>query len=195
MLVFVIGPSASGKTTQAVRLAEKLDAVHVSTGQLLRDEVERNTELGRKIAPVIDRGDFAPFDWVITLLEAKIYETFRQGRGLVIDGFPREYIEAVDMQPLIDQYEDWTRIIHYLLSYEDCLARQRARTASGEKRNDDNALYERYQQYHEEIDQIRAFYKERGLLIEIDAKPSIDEIFTYTWDALQESLRYEKKHY
>lgn len=85
MKVAILGPPASGKGTQASRLAQTWDVAHVSTGDLLRDAVAAGTELGRRAAPHMERGDLVPDELVLDIVSDEL----READGFVLDGFPR----------------------------------------------------------------------------------------------------------
>ena len=90
--IVLLGPPASGKGTQGRRLAEALGLGYLSTGALLREQVENGTELGRKAAPILDRGEYLPDDLMCPILADWLE---RQRQGWVLDGFPRSMPQAL----------------------------------------------------------------------------------------------------
>jgi adenylate kinase len=90
--VFVLGPPASGKTTQARRVADALDVPHISTGNTLREAVEGRTPLGARARAFMDRGELVPDEVVVAILGEQIAGSL--DRGFVIDGFPRDPAQA-----------------------------------------------------------------------------------------------------
>jgi len=88
MNIVFIGPAGSGKGTQAVKLSERLNLTHISTGQLLRDEAKKGTELGKKIALYIEKGDMIPNDMMIDILKDRLSKGYCN-KGFILDGYPR----------------------------------------------------------------------------------------------------------
>src|ERR1700719_3521084 len=90
MVVVVLGPPGAGKGTQSKLLAEKLGLTHISTGDLLRDAVARQTELGRLAQPYMDRGELVPDAIMVGLAKEKL----AAAEGAILDGFPRTVEQA-----------------------------------------------------------------------------------------------------
>jgi len=189
MLLFVIGPSASGKGTQANLLADKYKIPHLSVGELLRKEIEKGTELGKLIDPIIREGKFVPGHATTHVLNEAIEEAFKTNHGCIIDGFPRLYDQALQIQSLVDRHTDGFKVIHYRLSVEECIRRQKEREANGGKRTDDAMLAQRLKSYEEDIEQILEYYRDIDALIEVDASPGVEEIFEDTCRRLTDSFR------
>lgn len=93
MNVLLIGPPGSGKGTQGTRLANRLGLRHIAAGDLLRDEVQRGTELGRSVQDHVDSGRLVPDDLIIDLVMPVVVEAARTG-GYLLDGFPRTVAQA-----------------------------------------------------------------------------------------------------
>ena len=93
-LVVVVGPPCSGKGTQCARLAARLGAIHISTGDAFRDEVARTSAFGLKIKPFMDAGSFVPDELVIQYLATRLGDSEVQRRGCLLDGFPRTAEQA-----------------------------------------------------------------------------------------------------
>ncbi len=98
--VGLFGPPGSGKGTQASRLAQRFNLAHLSTGDLLRAEIQAGTELGRRVADLLHRGVLVPDEWVSDVVRAEVERNARLGRGVLYDGYPRtrrqlELLEAI----------------------------------------------------------------------------------------------------
>ena len=89
----LLGPPGAGKGTQAKLIVEKCEYLHISTGDLLRGEIARNTELGKQAAEIINRGDLVPDAIVEGMIKNKIVEN-PQAKGFLFDGFPRTIAQA-----------------------------------------------------------------------------------------------------
>jgi len=92
MRLILLGPPGSGKGTQALRLIERYDLVHISTGDMLRQEIERRSDLGLKAKPYIEKGELVPGDIILGMIEGRIGESSK--KGFILDGFPRDISQA-----------------------------------------------------------------------------------------------------
>lgn len=198
-LVF-LGPPGAGKGTQAARLSQKAGIPHVSTGDLFRNHIKNQTELGKKIKAVLDAGDLVPDEVTTELVRQRIKER-DAAKGFILDGFPRtipqaealESIAAVRHVLLFDLTED--EIVIRLSGRRVALASGRVYhivfnppkkegvcDVSGEKlviRPDDDpsAIRNRLKVYRNLTEPLVDFYKHRGLLNVINAAQSGDEVF------------------
>ncbi|KAH3742699.1 Voltage-dependent calcium channel subunit alpha-2/delta-2 [Pelomyxa schiedti] len=96
-VIVILGPPGSGKGTQCHKLSLKLGLVHVSTGDIFRDAVARNTPLGAKVAPFVNAGDFVPDDLVVQLIKDRLAEPDCASKGALLDGFPRTVSQAQEL--------------------------------------------------------------------------------------------------
>lgn len=94
MKIILLGPPSSGKGTQALALAKEYDIPHISTGEILRSEVDKRTELGQKAAPHMSEGNLVPDDLVIRMMENRLSQD-DCARGFILDGYPRTMEQAV----------------------------------------------------------------------------------------------------
>ncbi len=100
MNIIILGPQGCGKGTQAELLSKKLNIPTISAGQVLRDEAEKNTPMGRKIKSLIDKGNLAPNKWTLKLLLKRIKKK-DCGNGFILDGYPRNKAQLEDMKKAI----------------------------------------------------------------------------------------------
>lgn len=166
--IVLLGPPGSGKGTQGARLAARLGIRHLSTGELLRAEVEAGTELGRRVAADLDRGELVPDRVILAALRPALDEA-RAAGGYVLDGFPRTRAQA-ELLPGDDL------AIH--LDLADDVARQRlAQRGEGRRDDTDPAVIERrLRVYHDDAPALLALYRERGRLVTVDAGRPTDEV-------------------
>lgn len=190
MLLFIIGPSASGKGTQAELLCEKYGLKHISIGELFRKEIEEQTEIGEFVKPIIDSGQFVPGHLTFRVLKEEMESAYMSHGGAVIDGFPRLYSQAFEIQPVVEEHTGYFKVIHYTLSFDECLKRQKHRAEMGGARADDAMLLKRLQEYGKEIEPIKGYYMTKQELFEINAEPSIEDIFVQTTMLLDNDLAY-----
>ncbi|MBA4322683.1 MAG: adenylate kinase, partial [Odoribacter sp.] len=96
----IFGPPGSGKGTQSVRLAEKFNLVHLSTGDMLRTEISAGTELGKKMSSIMAKGELVPDEVVIEMIAAKIDKTTGSA-GFLFDGFPRTVGQTIELEKML----------------------------------------------------------------------------------------------
>ncbi len=196
--IILLGPPGAGKGTQAKRLVEKTGLLHLSTGDILRDEVARGTDLGKQAKEYMDRGDLVPDDLIIGMIRGRI----EGADGFILDGFPRtvaqaealEKITPIDLVINIDLSRE--EVIRRLSSRRVCRGcgriynlisnppkvEGRCDACGGElyQRDDDRpeVIENRYDVYTASTAPLIEFYKERGLLTQVDGKASPEEIFS-----------------
>ena len=103
-LVF-LGPPGSGKGTQALRVAKELNLTHISTGDLLREAVKNMTELGRQAEEFMNSGNLVPDELIVKLIEEKI-SNGDEGKGVILDGFPRTMPQAESLKKMFEQNQE-----------------------------------------------------------------------------------------
>lgn len=166
MRLVLVGAPGAGKGTQAAALAEHLGVPHISSGALLRRHVVVGSELGREVAGYLDRGDLAPDDLVMAVVD----EALAHDRsGYILDGFPRtrsqaEKADARHGGKLADAV--------VFLDLPDDEARQRMAQRLDPGRSDDrdrDVIERRLRTFHEETDPVVDYYRERGRLATVDA--------------------------
>jgi len=195
MKIIIMGPPGVGKGTQAKLLAEHLGLKHISTGDLLREEVRRGGELGKSVKEYMNRGELVPDDLIIEMLKGRLDKNF------ILDGFPRTRGQA-------EALAEVTAVDHVLdiqLSAEEIVRRLSARRVCEQcgrnynlltsppevegicdvcggrliQRDDDRpeVIRRRYQVYQEETAPVEEFYRKLGVLAEIDGARPIEEVF------------------
>lgn len=196
--VMLLGPPGAGKGTQAKRIAAETGLVHLSTGDILRDEVARGTELGQSAKAVMDRGELVSDQLIIDMVRGRIEAA---GLGFLLDGFPRtikqanalERITPLDVAINIELSRgevvrrltarrvcrDCGRIYNALL--ESPAEENVCDACGGEiyQRDDDkrDVIENRYAIYDESTAPLISFYRDRGTLRNVDGAKSSDEIF------------------
>jgi adenylate kinase len=98
----IFGPPGSGKGTQSVRLAEKFNLVHLSTGDMLRAEITTGTELGKKMSAIMAKGELVPDEVVIEMIAVKIDNT-KGSSGFLFDGFPRTVAQTIELEKMLGE--------------------------------------------------------------------------------------------
>jgi len=173
--ILILGPQGSGKGTQAKRIASAHGIPHVSTGDILRAAVSDGTELGQRVAPVLERGDLVPDDLVVALIR----ERLAGEDGFILDGFPRTLAQAEALDAMLEEIGKPLDTVLFLdISDEEATKRLLGR-ASEEGRSDDTpaGIAHRLRLYHELTQPVVERYERSGALVLVDGERSIDEVF------------------
>lgn len=121
--VILLGPPGAGKGTQAQRISQRYQLPHLSTGDMFRDHIRRETELGRKAKPLLERGELVPDDIVIGMVEDRIAQP-DCASGFVFDGFPRTLRQADDLERICRQHHLGGTIVLHMVVNPDLLMRR-----------------------------------------------------------------------
>ena len=171
MIVVLLGPPGVGKGTQAARAAETQGWHHLSTGEILRSEVGQGTPLGEEARSYMDRGDLVP-DEVMVNMVAKHIRSLGKEDVLLLDGFPRTLAQAKSLAEAVPGGSIAGAL--YFRAPDSALeARLLARG-----REDDSAeiLRHRLSVFRETAQPLVSWYQEQGVLVEVDADRSIEEV-------------------
>lgn len=166
--IILIGIQGSGKSTQGNLLSEKLDLPYLSTGHIFRTMAQEKTPLGRYIKETIGAGVLIPDEKTIEVVREYLSRP-EYSEGYIMDGFPRTVAQASAFN------ENLSAIIYIKVSDTEALRRLGLRN---EKREDDTAeaIKKRIELFHSLTEPVIEYYKEKGILIEVDGERSIEEI-------------------
>jgi adenylate kinase len=121
--VILLGPPGAGKGTQAQRIAQRYHLPHLSTGDMFRDHIQRNTDLGREAKPLMERGELIPDALVLNMVEDRISQA-DCASGFVFDGFPRTLAQADDLQRICQQHKFSSTVVLHMVVSQDLLMRR-----------------------------------------------------------------------
>jgi adenylate kinase len=178
MRVVLLGPPAAGKGTQASRITGRFGGVHIDTGDILRANAERDTELGRSARDYMERGELVPDEVVIdTVLERVAAADCAD--GFALDGFPRTVTQAEALDRHLDELGRPLDATVSLEVGEAELRRRLAERAREQDRPDDEdeqAIRQRLELFASESGPLVDYYRQQGLLVRVDAACTVDEV-------------------
>jgi adenylate kinase len=177
MRIVLLGPPGAGKGTQAVRIAENFGCADIATGDIFRANVAEGTELGRAAQTYMDQGDLVPDEVVIDMVTHRIAEPDCEV-GFVLDGFPRTVAQA---EALDRRLAEMATPLHAALNFEateDVLFSRLAGRASALHRSDDSeqTIRHRLEVFAIKTRPLIDYYAHRGLLVNVDAVGTIEEV-------------------
>jgi len=175
--IVLFGPPGAGKGTQAKYLVKKVDGFQVSTGDILRDEIQKETDLGKKIKDIINDGKFVNDDIVNKLIENFISDPQKKNR-LIFDGYPRSLIQAKNLDLLLETYSQKIGFIFFLNVNKETIIERIKKRKVLEKRADDDlsTILKRYDVYMETTKPVLDYYNKNTNFCEIDGSLKIEEI-------------------
>jgi adenylate kinase len=177
MNIILLGPPGSGKGTQGAILAERMGIPRVSTGDLLRRAVERETPLGQQARSYMDQGLLVPDEIIMGLIEEVLASPEADG-GILMDGFPRTVPQAKAVDEALAARSATVDCVLNITVPEDELVRRMMGRAREQGRADDTpeTIRRRLQVYLEQTAPLVAYYEERGVVRTVDGSGNIDEI-------------------
>ena len=186
--LILFGPPGSGKGTQAERLKEHFNLLHISTGDLLRAEIANGTQLGLEAKKFMDAGNLVPDAVVIGMLGGAVEEAKAKGKqGIIFDGFPRTtaQAEALDTM-LLEKGTSVSCVLSLVVDEEELTQRilKRGLTSGRSDDNDVETIRKRVQEYRTKTEPVAGYYKNQDLLIEIEGVGTIDHIFSALMQAV-----------
>ena len=178
MIALMFGPPGSGKGTQASRVAVRLGIPHVAAGDMLRDEVARDTPLGREAKPIMNAGGLVPDDLVVRMIESRLNQP-DAATGVLLDGFPRTVPQAVALDAMLGARADRVAWVVSLEVPDDELKTRILKRATTEGRSDDTAegLAQRLIVYRQDTAPVLEHYRAASTqIVAINGVGDIDAI-------------------
>lgn len=214
MYIVLLGPPGAGKGTQAKQIAQAFDLIHVSTGDLFRENLKNETELGKLAQTYMNKGELVPDDVTVRMVEERLSRP-DSTTGAVLDGFPRTAMQARAFDEILEKHGQEVKVVPYIKVPDDVLVERlsgRWMSSSGrvyhEKFNppvvkwiddiDGSQLYQREDDkpetvrhridvYNEQTAPLIAYYQDKGILVEIDGTLAIEDVFDAIKQAVMET--------
>ena len=177
MNIILIGPPGAGKGTQAKNLEKKLNSFQISTGDLLRNEIQNDTDIGKKIINNMNDGKFVDDEIVNKLIEKMIVNPQKKDK-LIFDGYPRTIQQAKNLDLLLKNLNQKIDFIFFLNVSKDVIIKRIEKRKTLENRTDDELeiILKRYDSYMETTKPVLAYYSSKSNFHEIDGALEIDQI-------------------
>lgn len=188
MLVIFVGPPGTGKGTQSKRLIRYLDAVHLSTGDLLRAAIQSGSDFGNEVREFLDQGQLVPCEVMIELIADQLRH-MSPDQNFLLDGFPRTIHQAEELDRLLAKIGRSIRHVLALETDRDELRRRLIERAQVEERSDDTpeTITRRLEIYDERTAPLIDYYRQKSLLRVIDGMGTPDQVFGRIQHALMAS--------
>ncbi len=176
--IILFGPPGSGKGTQATLLKDKYQLIHISTGDLLREELAAGTALGSEARKFMDQGLLVPDEVVIGMIAHKLDEKGNTINGVIFDGFPRTIAQAQALDQLLDQRNTCITVVLALTVSEEELIKRLVNRGLTSGRSDDNeeTIRKRIVEYHAKTKPVADHYQQFDKVTEVRGEGSVDEI-------------------
>ena len=177
MNIILFGPPGAGKGTQAQYMLKKIDGFKISTGDMLRDEIQKNTEIGKMIINDMNDGKYVSDEIVNKLIKDVVIDPNKKGR-LIFDGYPRSLSQAQYLDLLLDKSNQKIDHIFFLNVNKDTIIERIEKRKTLENRSDDNTdtILKRYDTYMETTRPVLDYYSKNPNFHEINGTQEIDQI-------------------
>lgn len=177
--IVIFGAPGSGKGTQSENLIKNYGLHHISTGEVLRDQIARGTELGHTADAYISKGQLIPDELMISILADILDNTPEAKDGVIFDGFPRTIEQAKALRTMLEERGAKVDAVVGLHVEEDELVQRLLKRGKESGRSDDNleTIKQRLKVYHSQTQPLQKFYEEAGDYLAIEGMGTVDEIF------------------
>lgn len=192
--LILFGPPGSGKGTQSERLVEKYGLVHLSTGNLLREEIANKTPLGVEAKKFMDHGQLVPDEVVIGMVDS-YFDKHKQAAGFLFDGFPRTVAQAQALDKLLTLKKTGIAMVLALEVTEEELIKRllnRGKTSGRSDDTNEEVIRKRFSVYTSETTPVADYYKKSKKFKAIHGEGEVEEIFAALRQAIDKAMAVHK---
>jgi adenylate kinase len=189
--LILFGPPGSGKGTQSDKLVDKYGLIHLSTGNLLRQEIKDKTPLGLEAKSFIDKGQLVPDEVVIGMVDS-YFDQHKGAKGFLFDGYPRTVAQAAALDKLLELKKTGIETVLFLNVDEEELIKRlvhRGKTSGRSDDTDENVQRKRQEVYRNETLPVAAFYKKQNKVVNIKGMGTVEEIFSSLSGVIDKKLK------
>lgn len=184
--IVIFGPPGCGKGTQSARITEKFGLVHLSTGDIIRDEINSESKTGKRLKKIVEKGNLVPYELIINIFESALKNN-REATGFIFDGFPRTLKQAKDLDKILKKNKRNISVVIALMVDDNQVVERLLQRAKIEGRKDDTeeVIKNRLKIYKEKTTPLIDWYQQRGKYIEIEGDCAIDDIFHHICEIIE----------
>ncbi|HEX7905871.1 MAG TPA: adenylate kinase [Chitinophagaceae bacterium] len=189
--LILFGPPGSGKGTQSERLVDKYGLVHLSTGNLLREEITQKTPLGLEAKSFMDKGQLVPDEVVIGMVDS-YFDKHKEARGFLFDGFPRTVAQAIALDKLLELKKTEIAAVLALEVTEEELVKRllnRGKTSGRSDDTNEEVIRKRFTVYSNDTTPVAEHYRKARKFQSIKGEGSVDEIFGTITEAVDKKMK------
>ena len=189
--LILFGPPGSGKGTQSDKLVEKYGLVHLSTGNLLREEIAQKTPLGLEARSFMDKGQLVPDEVVIGMIDSSL-EHHKEAKGFLFDGFPRTAAQAQALDKLLELKKTSITVVLALEVSEEELVKRllnRGKTSGRSDDTNDEVIRKRFAVYMNETSPVADHYKKARKFFSIKGEGSVNDIFSSLCEVIDKKMK------
>ena len=189
--LILFGPPGSGKGTQSDKLVEKYGLIHLSTGNLLREEINQKTPLGLEARSFLDKGQLVPDEVVIGMIDSSL-EHHKNAKGFLFDGFPRTAAQAQALDKLLELKKTGINVVLALEVGEEELVKRllnRGKTSGRSDDTDETVIRKRFAVYNNDTTPVAEHYKKAKKFQPVKGEGTVDEIFAALNEAINKKMK------
>lgn len=188
--LILFGPPGSGKGTQSDKIVDRFGLIHLSTGNLLRQEIHDRTPLGLEAKNFMDKGQLVPDEVVIGMIDSCL-EKHPQAKGFLFDGFPRTIAQAAALDGLLSLKKTSINKVLALEVTEDELVKRLLKRGQTSGRTDDTneeVIRKRFNVYKNETEPVAEYYLQHNKLERVQGEGSVDSIFQKLSESIEKEM-------